>query len=76
MIIGIKQKATVQPGGIVEVHSPELTPGAIVEVIILLDSPSETPAPLASFIGAGQASFPTPAAADQFLRQERDAWEP
>ena len=29
MITGIKQTATVQPGGIVEVYSPELTPGAL-----------------------------------------------
>ena len=31
--------------------------------------------PLTSFIGAAKGSFTTPEAVDQFIRQERDAWE-
>ena len=31
--------------------------------------------PLVSFIGAAKGSFTTPEEVDQFIRQERDAWE-
>ena len=31
--------------------------------------------PLTSFIGAAKGSFTTPEEVDQFIRQERDAWE-
>jgi antitoxin component of MazEF toxin-antitoxin module len=31
--------------------------------------------PLVSFIGAAKGSFATPQEVDQFIRQERDAWE-
>jgi hypothetical protein len=30
---------------------------------------------LVSFIGAAKGSFATPQEVDQFIRQERDAWE-
>lgn len=38
MLTGIRQKAIVQPGGVVELQSSELPEGAIVEVIVLLES--------------------------------------
>lgn len=31
--------------------------------------------PLTSFIGTAKGSFTTPEEVDQFIRQERDAWE-
>lgn len=34
-----------------------------------------TQRPLTSFIGAAKGSFATPEEVDQFIRQERDAWE-
>jgi len=37
MVAAIRQQVTVQPGGVIEVRSPELTLGARAEVIILLD---------------------------------------
>ncbi len=43
MVVTIKQRVTVQPGGIVEVQSPELTPGAHAEVIVLVEQPGEAP---------------------------------
>jgi antitoxin component of MazEF toxin-antitoxin module len=39
----------------------------------LLESSSSEP--LASIIGTAQGSFATPEEADQFIRQERDAWD-
>jgi len=36
---------------------------------------SSTSEPLVSIIGTAQGSFATPEEADQFIRQERDAWD-
>lgn len=74
MLTEIRQQAIVQPGGMVQIHSPELPDGAKVEVIIILDAPSK-PRPLTTFIGAAQGSFSTPNEADEFIRQERDKWD-
>lgn len=76
MLNGLKQKAIVQPGGIVEIRSPELPIGATVEVIVLLESPPDnSQKSLCSFIGAAKGNFATPEEVDRFIRQERDAWE-
>jgi len=40
MTLAIRTKTIVQPGGRVEVGSPELTPGASAEVIVLVDAPA------------------------------------
>jgi len=37
MVAAIRQNVTVQPGGLIEVRSPELMPGARAEVIVLLE---------------------------------------
>lgn len=76
MINGLKQKAIVKPGGLVEIRSPELPDGATVEAIVLLESISDELGPsLSSLIGAAKGSFATPEEVDRFIRQERDAWE-
>ncbi|MFB2838833.1 hypothetical protein [Floridanema evergladense] len=76
MLNGLKQKAIVKPGGLIEIHSPELPTGAAVEVIILIESTQNEPQkPLTSFIGAAKGGFNTPEEVDQFIRQEREAWE-
>jgi hypothetical protein len=76
MFSGLRQKVVVQPGGVIEIHSPELPAGATVEVIVLLE-PQAQPASqgLSQFIGAAQGNFATPAEVDQFIRLEREAWE-
>lgn len=76
MLNGLRQKAIVKPGGVIEICSPELPPGATVEVIVLLESPPKhSQKPLISFIGSAKGSFATPEEVDKFIRQERDAWE-
>ena len=40
MTLAVRTKTIVQPGGLVEVRSPELTPGASAEVIVLVDAPA------------------------------------
>ncbi len=71
----LRQKAVVQPGGIIEIHSPELPPGATVDVIVLIDSPPKQTRSLVSFIGAAKGGFATPADVDDFINRERDAWQ-
>ncbi len=76
MLKGFRQKAIVQPGGVIEICSPELPSGATVEVIIFMESlPNEPKKSLTSFIGTAKGSFVTSEEVDQFIRQERDSWE-
>lgn len=43
MVAAIRQQVTVQPGGVIEIRSPELEPGSRAEVIVLLGSRALTP---------------------------------
>ena len=38
MTLAVRTKTIVQPGGVVEIRSPELTPGTSAEVIVLVDA--------------------------------------
>jgi len=38
MTLAVRTKTIVQPGGRVEIRSPDLTPGASAEVIVLVDA--------------------------------------
>jgi hypothetical protein len=75
MLNGLRQKVVVQPGGVVEVRSPELPDGATVEVIVLLETPPPLLQGLSRFIGAASGNFATPEEVDQFIRQERESWD-
>jgi hypothetical protein len=75
MVAALKQRVTIQPGGLIEVRSSELTPGAQAEVIVLVDSSSGELQPLASFIGSGKGCYSSIEDADAFIRSERDAWD-
>lgn len=79
MLNAIKQQIIVKPGGVIELTLPELSEGAIVEVIVLFQDSSElakeTARSLTSLIGSAPGSFATPEEADQFIRQERDTWD-
>jgi hypothetical protein len=61
MVAALRQQVTVQPGGVIEVRSPELPPGARAEVIVLLERSTPDP-PATSGGSAGN-------------RQDADAWE-
>jgi hypothetical protein len=75
MVHALRQKVTVKPGGVVELRSPELVPGSIVEVIILQEKEYGKTKNLAELIGAGKGVFNTPEEADEFIRRERDKWD-
>ena len=80
MIQTVKAKATVKPGGLIEVYSNELPEGATVEVLVLVEESKEPEKPkrkLTDFIGAnkGKGSFGSVAEIDAYIRQERDSWD-
>lgn len=70
----VKQKVTVQPGGVVQVQSSELIPGSTADVIIIPDTGLPPARALASAIGSAPGGFASPAEVDAFIRHERDAW--
>jgi hypothetical protein len=70
----LKQKVTVQPGGVVHVQSSELVPGSTADVIIIPDTDALPSLKLASVIGSAAGGFASPAEADAFIQRERDAW--
>ena len=78
MISELRTKATVKPGGLIEVRSNELPKGAIVEVIVRVEVPKPEEAKskgLVRFIGAAKGSFSSIAEVDEYIRQERDSWD-
>ncbi len=74
MLPMLKQKVTVQPGGVVQVQSSELVPGSTADVIIIPDSAALPTRKLASVIGSAAGGLVSPAEVDAFIRQERDTW--
>jgi hypothetical protein len=80
VVAAIKERVTVQPGGVIEIRSPELTPGTSAEVIVLVEASAPTGAqPLAptwaSFIGSGRGGFKSVAEVDAYIRGLRDEWD-
>ncbi|MBD2774473.1 hypothetical protein [Iningainema tapete] len=69
----LRQKVVVKPGGVIEFSSPELTPGDLVDVIVIRDLAKKRQS-LRSIIGTGKGCFATPQEADDFISKERDAW--
>lgn len=78
MQTAVRLKGTVQPGGRVEVISPQLPAGETVEVIVLfaresadvrrsvMDILAESP---------GHLAFQTPEDVDAYIQEERSAWD-
>lgn len=80
MVRAIRQSVIVKPGGLVELRSDELRPGATAEVIVLVESPPQAKAPtddrVALLNAAQQAANLTPkdaAAWTDRVRRQRSA---
>lgn len=74
MTSAVRTTATVQPGGLIEVHSSDLPEGATVEVIVLIDSPkpdSRQPKQFSQFLGATKGSFSSVAEVDDYIFNQR-----
>jgi len=70
----LRQKVVVKPGGIIEIRSPELPTGAVVDVIIILETSPKKKQSLTSLIGTAKGSFAKSEEVDDFISKERDAW--
>ena len=71
-------KATVLPGGKIEVTDPQLPCGESVDVFVLLPESSGTARPSALDVLAkapGHRLFRTAKEVDRYLQEERAAWD-
>lgn len=78
MQTALKLTGTVQPGGRIEVSSPQLPSGKAVEVIVLFSREADAARRSIMDILAeapGQLFFQTAEDVDSYIREERDAWE-
>jgi hypothetical protein len=77
MVAAIRQQVTVQPGGVIEIRSAELRPGARAEVIVLVEGHTAPPPgrTLESFIGSARGQFASVEEVDSYIRRLRDEWE-
>jgi hypothetical protein len=74
MLTALRQKAVVQPGGVIQINAPELKPGTLTEVVVLVEAAERPLASMLDLLGAGRGSFASPSEVDQFLRRERESW--
>jgi len=78
MQTALRLTGTVQPGGRVEVSSPQLPAGKAVDVIVLFPREADVARRSVTDILAeapGQLAFHTAEEVDAYLREERDAWD-
>lgn len=75
MLQAIKEHVVIQAGGRIEIDHTELPPGALAEVIVVVEGVAPEPPPLTSFMGKGKGCFADAAEIDAFIRSERDSWE-
>ena len=69
-------KTTVQPGGKVEIVSPELEAGQTVDVVVVRSSPAERRSAVDILAEApGQRLFKTAKDVDDYIKEERASWD-
>lgn len=72
----LHKKATVQPGGKIEIVDQDLQAGEDVDVVI---SPAQVPSPRSAWQiiseGPGQRLFKSATEVDDYLTEERASWE-
>ena len=69
-------RTMVQPGGKVEIVSPELEAGQTVDVVVLRSSPAERrPAVDILAEAPGQCLFKTAKEVDDYIKEERASWD-
>ena len=79
MVHAIRERVTVEAGGVIRLRRPELREGASAEVIVLVEDSAaaraESPRRMSDLFGKAKGSFASAQEADGFLRAERDAWD-
>jgi hypothetical protein len=77
MVQTIKERVTVEAGGVIRLRRPELREGTIAEVFVVVDGAvgASTVPEITELFGKAKGSFASSEEADAFLRSERDAWD-
>ncbi len=78
MQTALKLTGTVQPGGRIEVSSPQLPAGKAVDIIILFSQePDDARRSVVDILAEapGHLAFQTAEQVDAYLQAERDAWD-
>jgi hypothetical protein len=80
MLQAVKQSVVVELDGRIVIYVPQLKPGAHAEVTVVEQvEPGEGVLPidagLSNLIGSCPGMFASPEEADDFLSQEREAWD-
>lgn len=83
MSIALRIETVVQPDGKIELNVPQLTPGQRVTVIVeaaeIVEAKAQTPQKrrAADILAEapGHLQFQTAKDVDEYIREERDAWE-
>ena len=75
-MVAIQQETTVQPGGVIHIHSSQLPPGARARVtVVIAQEPAMILPSMGSLLTAAEPPFASPDEIDASLRAERDSWE-
>ena len=71
------QKVMVQPGGKIEIVSPELEAGQTVEVVVLLHESSQIGRPIMEILNSGpeRRLFQTAEEVNAYLSDEKASWD-
>ena len=73
MVAPIRQRVVIQPGGVIEIRSPDLPVGSQADVIVLVrDRAAASPISWANFIGCGHGAFKSAGEVDAHIREVRD----
>jgi hypothetical protein len=75
MVRTFKENVIIGPGGLIEIHRPDLPEGAAAEVVITIELAQPEPAPLSNLLGKAHSGYASGEDADAFVRAERDAWD-
>ncbi len=76
MVRELRRRATVMPGGRIELSDPELPVGHSVEVVVLHDSAEKGPSILQIINGGPKERlFTTPEDVEAYLQEEKASWD-
>ncbi|MCY4575567.1 MAG: hypothetical protein OXC55_03025 [Chloroflexi bacterium] len=76
MVRELRRRATVMPGGRIELSDPELPVGHSVVVVVLHDSPEKSSSILQVINGGPKERlFKTPEDVEAYLQEEKASWD-
>lgn len=70
----LKEHVIIGPGGLIEIHRPDLPEGTAAEVIILAEASEIEAPPLSQLLGKAHSGYASGEEADAFIREERGSW--